>query len=164
MTAREIFRLALRIPEYLAGAMVLVLTALVNVEVALRYFLNMPVAQVDEVVRLLFVWISFLGAAVAVGKGAHMSLEFLQGRLSPRLYLLLGRLSILLVIAFGAYLAVDGVRFEGQAFASYLTITGWSTGWQFLVVPLSGALMVLYGIQVLLEMPRAQPVEERLYE
>lgn len=161
MTTKAALQFVLRLPEYLIGVLVLALTILVNAEVLLRYFLDLPVAEVDEVVRVLFVWVTFLGAAVGVEKGDHMSLDFLRGKLSPRLHFLVGRLAALLVIGLGAYLLYDGIRFEGQAFRSILTITGWSTGWQFLVIPLSGGLMVLYGLRAMLDTAGPRSAEGR---
>ncbi|OGK81275.1 MAG: hypothetical protein A2X52_16075 [Candidatus Rokubacteria bacterium GWC2_70_16] len=140
-------RLAARVPEYVLGTLVLLLTALVNAEVALRYVLGLPVAEVDEIARVLFVWLAFLGAALGVAKGAHISIDLLGRRLSPAADSLMRRLAALLVTGFGAYLVVDGIRFERQVAHSVLTITGWSVGAQFAVVPISGALIVLYGLQ-----------------
>ena len=129
------------------GTLVLLLTALVNAEVALRYVLGLPVAEVDEIALVLFVWLAFLGAALGVAKGAHISIDLLGRRLSPAADSLMRRLAALLVTGFGAYIVLDGIRFERQVAHSVLTITGWSVGAQFAVVPISGALIVLYVLQ-----------------
>ena len=150
MTGRDILRVVLRVSEYALGTLVLVLTALVNAEVALRYVLDLPVAEVDEIARVLFVWLAFLGAAVGVARGAHISINLLGSHLSPSGDRFTRRLSTLLVIGFGVYLVLDGLRFERQVAHSVLTITGWSVGAQFAVLPLSGALIALYGLQGLI--------------
>ncbi len=61
-----------------------VMAALVFVNVVLRYAFNSGIALSDEVARFLFVWLTFLGAIAAYGRGEHIRTEFLRARLSPR--------------------------------------------------------------------------------
>ena len=50
-----------------------------------RYVLHATFQWYDEVARLCFVWMVFLGAAVAVRRGAHFRLHLLIDRFGPRL-------------------------------------------------------------------------------
>src|SRR5262249_52884256 len=63
----------------------------------------------DEVARLCFVWMVFLGAAVAVRRGAHFRLHLLVDRLGPRLRHAADLVVALLVLAFGGVLVAGGV-------------------------------------------------------
>jgi TRAP-type C4-dicarboxylate transport system, small permease component len=60
-----------------------VMSLLVFSNVVLRYGFSSGIAFSVEVSRVLFVWIIFLGSAVAVAKGAHLSVDTLVSRL-PR--------------------------------------------------------------------------------
>lgn len=64
--------------EYLAGGLLVgVMTLVVFVAVVFRYVLNSPIGWSDELARLLFTWLVFLGGAVAVSRGAHIGIDAL---------------------------------------------------------------------------------------
>ena len=56
-----------------AGLLVLLIT-LVLVGVSFRYFLRMPLLWVDEAASLVFIWLSMLGAVIAIDRGEHLRL------------------------------------------------------------------------------------------
>ena len=61
--------------EGLLLAMMVVLCADVFLGVFSRYVLMSTFTWYDEIARLLFVWIVFLGAAVGVRRGTHFRLH-----------------------------------------------------------------------------------------
>lgn len=62
----------------LAGMVVLVFG-----NVALRYALNTGITVSEEVSRFLFVWLTFLGAIVAMREHGHLGVDMLVARLPP---------------------------------------------------------------------------------
>src|SRR5258705_5200901 len=63
--------------------MMVVLCADVFLGVFSRYVIGRTFTWYDEIARLLFVWIVFLGAAVGVRRGAHFRLHLLVDRFPP---------------------------------------------------------------------------------
>ena len=61
-----------------------VMVVMVFGNVVLRYAFNSGIAISEEVSRWLFVWITFLGAIVAVRERGHLGTDFLPARLPPR--------------------------------------------------------------------------------
>ena len=59
------------------------MVVLVFANVVLRYAFNSGIAISEEVSRWLFVWITFLGAIVAVRERGHLGTDFLLARLPP---------------------------------------------------------------------------------
>ena len=53
-------------PEVVAGLLLAAITVILFFGVVWRYFLTDPLTWSDEIARALFVWLSFVGAAVAV--------------------------------------------------------------------------------------------------
>ncbi|KRB93504.1 TRAP transporter small permease [Noviherbaspirillum sp. Root189] len=51
--------------------------------VVLRYLFNSGIAFSEELSRWLFVWVTFLGAVVALHERGHLGTDFLTGRLPP---------------------------------------------------------------------------------
>jgi len=70
-----------RITEWIMAAMLAVMVGLVFGNVVLRYIFNSGVVAAEEIARLMFVWLVFLGATVALRHQRHLGLEILQARL-----------------------------------------------------------------------------------
>ena len=76
------------------------MVVLVFTNVVMRYAFNSGITMSEELSRWLFVWLTFLGAIVAMHEGAHLGTDMLVSRLSVRgkkLCLLLGHLLMLFV-------------------------------------------------------------------
>lgn len=69
--------------EWLIGAMLLVMVVLVFANAAGRYLFGTGVAASEEIARLAFVWLIFLGAILAVRERTHVGVDMLVQRL-PR--------------------------------------------------------------------------------
>lgn len=70
--------LGLRVLTIVAGLMVAATVALTLLQVVLRYFFNDPQSWAEEVGRYLFVWITFLGAAVAYAHNSHIRVDLID--------------------------------------------------------------------------------------
>ncbi len=74
-----------QVVEGLLLVMMVVLCADVFLGVFSRYVMARTFTWYDEIARLLFVWIVFLGAAVGVRRSAHFRLHLLVDRFPPGL-------------------------------------------------------------------------------
>ncbi len=72
-----------RFISYLIGAALAVMVALVFGNVVLRYAFNSGFSVSEELSRWLFVWLTFLGAVVALRDNGHLGTDMLVGRLGP---------------------------------------------------------------------------------
>jgi len=68
----------------LGGALLATMTLAVFVQVLLRYVFTYALDGLDEVPRYLFVWLVMIGAAAAMHRGEHTTLDYFRERLSPR--------------------------------------------------------------------------------
>jgi len=82
MFDRAVFGLMRRL-EGLIGVMLALMVILVFGNVVLRYGFNSGIAVSEEVSRYLFIWLTFIGAVIAVHEGAHLGVDSLP-RLLPR--------------------------------------------------------------------------------
>ena len=72
-----------RTVEYLMALALLILLSAVFSNVVLRYVFNTGIPAAEEVSRLMFVWITFLGAILALRRHALLGVELVQAKL-PR--------------------------------------------------------------------------------
>nr|WP_186329702.1 TRAP transporter small permease [Variovorax boronicumulans] len=84
-----------------------VMVLMVFGNVVLRYAFNSGIAISEEVSRWLFVWITFLGAIVAVRERGHLGTDFLLARLPP-----MGQ-RVCLSISYGLMLWCTWLLFNG---------------------------------------------------
>ncbi len=128
----------------------LVLMAVLCVDVFLgvfsRYVLVRTFTWYDEIARLVFVWMIFLGAAVAVKRGAHFRLHLLVDRFPARLHRLADVLTLLVVIAFGLLLVQQGLLLVQLGQFQQTPVMGLPKSYVYASMPIGGVLMIVYAL------------------
>lgn len=88
--------------------LVTLLTAVTFTQVVTRYVLGDSLIWSEEAARYLFVWVSMIGAALALREGGHFGLDLLI-RPMPRLKPILGPLVTLVMVVFLVILLKTGI-------------------------------------------------------
>ena len=83
-TAPTVIDSACRALEWLIAACLAVMVVMVFGNVVLRYAFNSGIAVSEELSRWLFVWMTFLGALVALREHGHLGTDLLVARLPRR--------------------------------------------------------------------------------
>ena len=109
-----------RLLEMLIALALAVMVVLVFGNVVLRYAFNSGITVSEELSRWLFVWLTFLGAIVALKEGAHLGSDMLVSRLprnGRRLALVLGHLLMLYItwLMFVGSLAQARINWDVEA-------------------------------------------------
>lgn len=87
-----------RMVEWLMALALTVMFVLVFGNVVLRYLFSSGIAWAEEIARLMFVWLIFLGAILALRRHAHLGVELVQARLPRKLRRLCAVVSHLLML------------------------------------------------------------------
>jgi TRAP-type C4-dicarboxylate transport system permease small subunit len=87
--------------------MALVIT--VSAGVISRYFFNAPFVWTEELVTVLFVYISFLGAAVASARHNHVAVDLITSKAAPKTKNLIGVIANFLIMVFLAMVIIGAV-------------------------------------------------------
>lgn len=141
-----------------------VLMANILVSIAARY-LNLPIANLDwveETSRFLFIWLCFLGAALAVEQGSHIRIDFFARLLPPALQRRLELLVALAVLGFAAIVTVEGILVTWRA-GDRSPVLLIPMSFAYLALPVSTAPMVLFaarGLHRLLAASGALPAPD----
>jgi len=112
-----------------------------------RYILNFVPSWSEEVPRYLLVWISYLGAALAVKYREHISLDFFFNLMPVRARQVGHLILNVLIGAVGVIMLVFGVGLVRQFGDDLMESIAVKNFWLYLAMPVSGGLMVLYIIQ-----------------
>ena len=84
--------------SYLLAVIMVLMVVLVFGNVFMRYALNSGFTISEELSRWLFVWMTFLGAVVALRDNGHLGTDMLVGRLNPTGKKICMGLSLLLML------------------------------------------------------------------
>jgi TRAP-type transport system small permease protein len=74
----------IRMVDLASAFCVVAMVTVVGVQIVLRYVFAHPFVWADELANWLFVWVIYLGASVLVRYDAHLKVEIVIDRLSPR--------------------------------------------------------------------------------
>ena len=135
-----------------------VMALAVFVNVVLRYGFGSGVAASEELSRLLFVWMVFLGATVAYPAGEHMAFTSLAGLLKkwPPVFSTLTVVIRLLVIAACAMLGWGAWQQVLVGLDSQSVVLGYPTALLPLPALICAAAM---GVMALVELVRRSPLD-----
>ncbi len=89
--------------EGLAALLLALMVLVTFVTVVTRYVFDLPLSYIDQLVPNVFVWVTFLGAAAAVKRRAHLGLSLVADALPRRARAVL---DLLVLLGTGAFFLV----------------------------------------------------------
>ncbi|MBQ9882581.1 MAG: TRAP transporter small permease [Synergistes sp.] len=141
---RDLLKRAFRPLELLLICSVIVVFVVVLIEVVSRYIFHQSIAWGSEVCQTLLVWITFIGAAVALVGGEHMEINIMMDRIRSRgvkkLLMLIGDIATMIFLVCGT---VGGVRLVKKTWNMTTTTLQIPAGILYLAFPLGCALMII---------------------
>lgn len=120
------------------------------VSIAARY-LNLPITNLDwveETSRFLFIWLSFLGAALATDQMVHIRIDFFALFLAPRARLALEILVYLMMGGFAAVMTYQGLLVTLRA-GDQSPVLLLPMSLAYLALPVSGIAILLFILRIL---------------
>ena len=132
-----------RLVRHVVVAMVAAMTLIIILQVGLRYVFLYSLSWSEEVARYLMIWVSFLGASLALKWGFHIGVEFVVARLPEKARAwvdLVARLSILFFLVFftiGGFQVAWAVRDQDSPAMLF------SMGYAYVSAPVGGIFMII---------------------
>lgn len=111
-----------------------------------RFLLNFSLYWADETAQILLVWLTFLGAALAVREKSHYVLNFLLERLKGRtrqIFLVIQQIFSILTIVILGYFSLS-VTWQIRPWV--MPATEISRAWVYGACPLGCLLMLYYAL------------------
>lgn len=136
-----------RLTEWWAMTLLMVMVAVVTVGVFFRYVVAASLTWYDEFASYLLVWLSFYGAVAATARGRHIAFETLAERLGRRARAGAAVVAEAFSAIFYAILCWYGlvlVRTMGEE--TSVSLPWVRMAWVYSALPISGALMLLTSL------------------
>jgi len=131
----------------LAGTGVVVMTVFIAAQVFWRYVLNDSLQWTEPAAVMIMGWFIFLGAAVGIREGYHLSFDVLLYVLPERARLTLHTVSDVVVAAFGCGMIWYGAQLAEKTAGNKVPGLGISGAFDFLPIVVGGVLLVLFSIE-----------------
>ena len=139
-----------RILNQLLAWLSLVLLAALVVQVVNRYILGVSWAFLQFLIPFSFVWITMLGAAVAVRHKLHFDVDLISPRLPPRARHVFGAVMAAALLAGGLLIAWNGVGFASLGFLKKDSATDIVMIYTYASILVGGVLIVLLALERIL--------------
>lgn len=154
------FRIIDRALDFMLFAVLASMGAIVAANAFCRFVLSFSIYWGDEAAQALLVWLTFLGAAVAVRDHLHYSFDYLARRSTGRRALAVAFLSRVITIVALVGLLYWSARVAWGIRPWIMPAMEVSRVWVYAAGPVGSALMLLYAARDLVRVLRAGGVEE----
>lgn len=125
----------------------LAMVTIIFSQVVARYAFSSSLSWSEEAGRYIFVWMTFLGAAMAVRNRQHVSLDIILNILPDSLQRFLLLISYLSMMIFTAVLIYGGFQFVARGSRQASSALEIPMHYVYIVLPVGGVLIFAYLIK-----------------
>ncbi len=146
--------------DHLVAVVVVVLlmsmVAITSAGVLWRYGFNSALSWSEELARFLLIWISFLGAALAVYRDAHIGISVVFDRLPPLFQHWVERIVNVIILLFLGAILVHGIKFLPDVSLRTAPTLQVRMTIPYLILPISSAIMMFQLLVKMIAGPGTQ--------
>lgn len=132
--------------ETVAAAIVLIEIAVLFSGVVARYALHAPLVWTDELASILFLWLSMLGAVVALRRGDHMAMTAILNRSKPGTRTMLQTVAVAAALAFLALVLWPAYQYADEERYIITPALEVSNAWRASAIPFGALLMIVAAV------------------
>lgn len=147
LTVTPALRGLAKISLWLSATGIVLMTAMVAWQVFGRFVLNDTPTWTETTSILIMGWFIFLGAAVGIREGYHLSFDVVLYFMPERGRRILHTISDLVVLGFSVCMAGYGIQLAAGTWSSTVPNLGISGGIVFLALVAGGVLMSIFSLE-----------------
>ena len=132
--------------EWLSIAMFIVIFFAAMAQIVMRWLLHNPLVWSEELTRLLFVWICFLGWTMGTHNGSHIKITALYSRLGKIGKKLLSTFNMILIILFSVLMCFYGMEMVKRVGSTAVTIPWFTFKMVYFSCPVGNGLIIIYTL------------------
>ena len=143
---RALNRALVALETWAAGGLLVTVSAVVLLQVLMRYLFAQPNPWSEEVSRFCFIWLSLLGASLAVEHRAHFRFEQVTKKLAPRAKRVVEAGARVAVLVFSLLLIGTGIALIDLTAGERSPALNLPVALVYAAAPVSGVLMVVHMV------------------
>lgn len=123
------------------------LTVIVALQILTRFVIQHPLLWSEELARFLLFFLIMNGAALAVSRNRHFTIEFINLAATENrvLQLLLQMIPFICIMISGLIMIYYGIQYAEIGGHRILPISGMNMMYVYAAIPISGMLIVIYS-------------------
>jgi len=133
------------------------MTVVVVLQVICRYLLGAALTWSEEFARFGLVWITFLGAGIALRRRAHVGVQAIVGLFSPGVRKIVQVFTIFAVVGFLVIATFKGMELALFNMKQYSPAMGLPMGLVYLAIPSGCLVLIIQLAEQLLDLLRPSP-------
>lgn len=135
-----------RAMRFFVAVMMMVITALTFYQIVLRYLFNMAPSWSEELVRFIFVWLTFIAAGMGVRERIHIGIDAVVNLLPKPLQSAAAIFVNMVIMGFGIFLLITGTELTISTHMQSSPALGIPMSYVYAAMPVMGLLMICYGL------------------
>ena len=147
----KVSRTSERIVQYALVGMVGLMTVIIILQVFMRYLFLYSLSWSEEVARYLMIWVSFLGASLALKYGFHIGVEFVINRIPEEMRGWVNLIAKIGILIFLIYFTIGGFRVSWAVRDQDSPALLFSMAYAYLSAPVGGVFMIIQLLSLLVE-------------
>jgi TRAP-type transport system small permease protein len=120
-------------------------------QVISRFVIQQPIGWSEPMLTYMFVWSCFLGASLAVAKGAHFEVELFVDRLTPATQKYIALFVHFLIVLFSVGMVWKGLILVEANQTQEMAAMPFSMMWPYLAMPVSGLFVIIHSSSKILK-------------
>ena len=136
-----------RVLQGLAALMLLAIVLIVLGNVVMRYFFHVGLGWTEEAARFLLIALTFVAAAAAVKEWGHFQLLVATKWMPSRFHRAVQAFAVTVVLIMSVVLVRYGIAITQVSWFQTSPTMEWSMGYLYSIVPVSGGIMFIFGLE-----------------
>jgi TRAP-type C4-dicarboxylate transport system permease small subunit len=150
-TIKSLFAGINRLVTVFTGLMMHVLVIMVALQVFSRFVIESALPWTEELARLSFIWLCFLGLSVCVFEKSNLGIEFIYNRVGPSGKKSLSIIVEVLMLFLFGIITIFGAKLLVMVSMQISPTMGYNMAYAYLPVQLGGALSFIYTVVNLID-------------
>jgi len=147
----KVSRISEKVVQVTLVGMVAIMTVIIIIQVFMRYLFLFSLSWSEEVARYLMIWVSFLGASIALKYGFHIGVEFITNRIPEKIRGWVHLVAKIGILIFLIYFTIGGFRISWAVRDQDSPALLFSMAYAYLAAPVGGLFMILQLLNLLVE-------------
>ena len=126
---------------------IVVLVAVTFLQVLCRFVFRIPIIWSEEVVRMSFVWLIFLGSAIAVKEWSHLTIDMITSTFSKRGQYIMRLITLGLIFISAGIICYAGFGYVLRNIGKTAVTMPIPSNVVYVSAPVSGLLMIFFVIE-----------------
>lgn len=136
----------------------IVMVCSIAIQILTRYIPGFSITWTDELARFSFVWYGFLGAGLAVTKGAHLGIDYFYNKSRGWVRKAFDIIVALSMLSFSGITLYSGIKLLKVVSRQMSSVMGISLKYFYGTVPICALLILIYSIALIIDLLRGEPL------